>query len=513
MKKSCLIDISRFRVPTFERMKSMLVNIRDYGYEQVFFNFEHTFKIESHPLIGSEADGFTDREFKELDRYAAELDLELIPVFQSLGHVFHTLKWKKYQHLSETEHNWSLAISNEESYRLLDSFYEVVSSTFSSKYIHIGTDEVYDLLDGQSKHLLQSGRTKFEYYVDHILRLKDMAAKYGKKIMIWGDMIEKAPEVLAQLGDEVVICYWNYGLVEMPAIYGEIHNRVYVCPAIQSWISPFMRVSFAIKNMQQRYENCRQIDAYGFMITDWGDGGHLHPLSFTEKMFEMGIKIFSGEQEPFLKVNSKLMQSLVKALDEIHYADYLNCDGLIRREKYFTRLLFHEYIFHGEAFLMQSDEQLALLLDKSVFLMELAGKVERDNLKDEFEEELMLFVDHTLLLAEKVAIHCDFRKGAAFDEVAAKVDRFIYRQRAWFSRFSMSWLKSCQPMGLYFHYHYIKQQEIDLLAEVSSIKGLRPGYDYKRVEKRTVYGDPDYDNMFLINSFSALNKLWDDYRL
>lgn len=513
MKKSCLIDISRFRVPTFERMKTMLANISDYGYEQVFFNIEHTFKIAAHPLIGSEADGFTDSEFKELDNYAAELNLELIPVYQSLGHVFHTLKWKKYQHLSETEHNWSLAIGNEESYELLDSFYKVVASTFRSEYIHIGTDEVYDLLEGQSKQLLESGRTRFEYYIDHILRLKDMAAKYGKKIMIWGDMIEKAPEVLEQLGDEVVICYWNYGLVDMPAIYGEINNRVYVCPAIQSWISPFMRLSFAIKNMQQRYENCKQIEAYGFMITDWGDGGHLHPLSFTEKMFEMGIKIYNGESNPALNVNSELMQKIVKLLDKIHFADYLNCDGLIRREKYFTRLLFHEYIFHGEAFLMQSDEQLAYLLESCSMLKDLAGKVDRQRLRDEFEEDLMLFVEHTLLLAEKASIHCAFRNGMAYDELSLKVDSFIYRQRAWFSQFSLRWLKSCQPMGLYFHYHYIQQQEKDLLSEMRSIEELKPGYDYQQLEKRTVYGDPNYDNMFLINSFAALNRLWEDYRL
>lgn len=513
MKSSCLVDISRFRVPTFERMKTMLANIKSYGYEQVFFNIEHTFKIESHPLIGSEADGFTDKQFRELDSYAAELDLELIPVFQSLGHLFHTLKWKKYQHLSETEHNWSLAIGNEESYELLDSFYKVVASTFRSDYIHIGTDEVYDLLDGQSRHLLESGRTKFEYYIDHILRLKDMAAKYGKKIMIWGDMLEKAPEVLEQLGDDVIICYWNYGLVDMHTIYGEIDNKVYVCPATQSWISPFIRVNFAIKNMQKRYENCKQIDAYGFMITDWGDGGHLHPLSFTEKMFEMGIKIYDGEKEPSLDLNSELMQDIVNALDAIHFADYLNYDGLIRREKYFTRLLFHEYIFHGEAFLMQSDEQLDFLLNRCELLRELADRVDRQNLSDEFEEDLLLFVDHTLLLAEKVSIHCDFRKGLSSDELGNKVDKLIYRLREWFSRFTVRWISTCQPMGLYFHYHYMKQQEMDLLSEVRSLQGLKPGYDYSQIEKITVYGDPGYDNMFLINSFAALNRLWDDYRL
>ena len=44
-KTGCLIDISRFRVPTLDRMNRMLSNLAGQGHEIVLLNIEHVFLL------------------------------------------------------------------------------------------------------------------------------------------------------------------------------------------------------------------------------------------------------------------------------------------------------------------------------------------------------------------------------------------------------------------------------------------------------------------------------------
>ena len=114
--KACMVDISRFRVPTISRMKKMIKNLSEVGYDTIFYNIEHVFKIPGHPKIGSEADGYTIEEFKELDIYAKENNIEIIPLIQSFGHMFHILKHPEYDSICESEKKWSLSI-NDDTYK------------------------------------------------------------------------------------------------------------------------------------------------------------------------------------------------------------------------------------------------------------------------------------------------------------------------------------------------------------------------------------------------------------
>ena len=69
-RTGCLLDISRFRVPIMDRMKIILSNLSKQGHSIVFFNIEHVFKTDVFPKIGSEADGFNEKEFRDIDKHA-----------------------------------------------------------------------------------------------------------------------------------------------------------------------------------------------------------------------------------------------------------------------------------------------------------------------------------------------------------------------------------------------------------------------------------------------------------
>lgn len=509
VKKACMLDISRYRVPTKKRVYQTFKFLKTCGYNQIFFNIEHVFKRNSQPVIGCDADGFSAAEFKQIDRYAVKLGLEITPVIQSFGHMFHIIKWPQYAHLAETERKWSVCMS-EETYDFLDSYYAEVAQSFIGEYIHVGGDEVYDMLLGKSAHLLNSGKSKDELFLEHILKLKELATKHGKKICIWDDMIRKNPAVLEKLGESVRICYWNYDFNPFPAGYDKLVNPIYVCPGTQTWKSLFPRIGYSVKNLKQRYEDYKTIGAYGFMVTDWGDAGHLHPVSFSEKMLEMAIKIFNGEDIHGLATGNSAVDRMCAILDEIHQGGYLNGELVRDKNEFVTKHLLHDYIFRGKSLAVQTDVQLQELIQKNIVLQELASNCK---FKSEFEKDLEIFVMLTNLLAEKVRINLAFRKGEKSDTVIQNCEMLIFNLRRWLTKYLQLWLKTSQPLGVHFQIHFFKKIETDIIGEINWLKTLPSQGDYQSIEKLNIYDQPEYLNLFSVGNAEAKNFLWNEYRL
>ncbi|MCK5759826.1 MAG: family 20 glycosylhydrolase [Candidatus Delongbacteria bacterium] len=502
--KACMIDISRFRVPTISRMKKMIKNLSEIGYDTVFYNIEHAFKIPNHPKIGSEADGYTIKEFKELDVYAKENLIEIIPLIQSFGHMFHILKYPEYENICESEKKWSLSI-NDETYKFISDLYKATSKAFSSKYIHIGGDEVYDMASGKSKYLLKQGLTKDEIFLDHILKLKEIANSYDKKIIIWGDMVENNPDIMEKLGENAILCYWNYGFEDMPETYKGLGNNTLVCPGINTWKSFFPRYDFAIKNFQLMKERSDLIFAKGFMITDWGDAGHIHPVSFTENLFKIAYKVFNGEEITQFTTNEKL-DEIIKILDEIHFGGYLNAENVKGHGEYVTKHLFHEYVFKGKGFASQTTKQLNSIIDKIEELKFISETIEYST---ELEQDIRLFIDQTILFSKKIELHLMYRNNESSLSINIKAEEFIIALRKWFATFMKRWLNGYQPMGLYFHIHFMKKIEKDIIDGLKCLLGTR----FNEIKKETIYDDPEYLNLFSVGNSDALIKLWDEYRL
>ena len=510
-KTGCLIDISRFRVPSLGRMKLMLSNLAEQGHEIVLLNIEHVFKTPVFPVIGSEADGYTEDEFREMDIHAGACGIELIPSFQSFGHMFHILKWDEYSHLAETDARWSICISDE-SYDFLDRYYEVITRTFSSKLIHIGCDEVYDMFEGKSRHLLAS-KSRNELFYDHIMKVKEIAAKYGKEILVWGDMIERDKAVLKRIGDQAGVCYWMYDMRDLPEAYQTVNNDIYVCSGNNAWKSFFPRIRYAAANMKLMLSYFKELDAYAFMITDWGDGGHFHPASITEKLARLGRDIYDGKDAINLDLGDDKINKLVDMMDELHGGAFLNAKRHNVGSEYCTQMLFHEYVFSGTGFADQSDEQIDTLLEKIDAVRRSDGEInwcKNDLMDEELMEDLRLFIDKTYVFGKKVELHKGFRMQMPYDDLKKMTDDFVISLRKWLAVFMKRWLTSYQPMGLYFHIHFMKMLEINTFEELEKIKKKR---DYKDLEKHHIYDIPEYTNIREVCNIEGLNILWKKYML
>lgn len=127
-------------------VKSFIRDLAKYKINMLVWEWEDKLAYESRPEIGAPG-AFTIEEMQEFTRYAKEYHIELTPLVQGLGHVSFILKWPQYQELREVEgSDWEFCPLEDGTYNVLfDLWDEAIKATPGSKYIHIGSDETFEL--------------------------------------------------------------------------------------------------------------------------------------------------------------------------------------------------------------------------------------------------------------------------------------------------------------------------------------------------------------------------------
>ena len=181
-----MVDMSRNAVMNTDTVKMMLRKMALMGMNAFMLYTEDTYEIDGRPYFGYMRGRYTKDELRELDAYATSLGIELIPCIQMLGHLETHLKWDAaipYKDASST-----LLVGADETYRLIDDMLDTVSECFTTKRIHIGMDETYDL--GKGNYLTKNGyRPQRDIYMEHLKRVTDMVHARGMKPMMWSDMM------------------------------------------------------------------------------------------------------------------------------------------------------------------------------------------------------------------------------------------------------------------------------------------------------------------------------------
>jgi len=129
-----------------EYVESFIHELARYKINMLVWEWEDKFEYPSHPEIGAPG-AFTMQEMQEITMYARKYHVQLVPLVQGLGHVSFILKWPQHSHLREiAASNWEFCPLKEGSYELLfDLWDDAIEATPGSEYIHIGSDETYEL--------------------------------------------------------------------------------------------------------------------------------------------------------------------------------------------------------------------------------------------------------------------------------------------------------------------------------------------------------------------------------
>ncbi|MBW2273583.1 MAG: family 20 glycosylhydrolase [Deltaproteobacteria bacterium] len=274
--RGVMLDVSRGKVPTAETLHSIVDRCVELKLNALMLYTEHTFRFRRHPEIGAAASPLEAETLRELDRYAAERHVQLIPSLQSLGHMDHILALPAYRELAESEMGWTICPTDPAAIDLLRDLYDEYLPNFRSRLFNANCDEPADLGAGRSaarsQRLGPGG-----LYLEHVDCLRALAGAHGKRTMIWGDVVHVHPERIPEIDRSLILLDWWY---EAPFDYERVKRFAdagidfAVCPGTSTWNSLFPRVENAELNITRWAEAGRKHRAMGLLVTDWGDWGH-----------------------------------------------------------------------------------------------------------------------------------------------------------------------------------------------------------------------------------------------
>jgi hypothetical protein len=267
----------------------------------------------------------TGAEIRRLDARCRELGIDLVPNQNSFGHLRHFLKHPKLKKLAEISEPYkdasgefvrrpsTLAPNHPGSLLFLRKLYDELLPNFSSEFFNVGCDETWDLGRGQSKTLCEA-KGKGRVYLDFLKQIHREVSARGKRMMFWGDIILKYPMLirgLAKIGRadlpvgqdaqqrvptiNVIALNWGYEadhLFEKEAAqFAKAKIPFYVCPGTSTWQTLIGKHDNALTNLRAAAKAGKKFGAIGYLITDWGDGGHPQPLAVSWPMFLAGASL------------------------------------------------------------------------------------------------------------------------------------------------------------------------------------------------------------------------------
>ena len=300
--RGVMLDISRDKVPTLATLRMLVDRLAHWKVNQLELYMEHTFAYAGHEVVWKDASPLTPEEIRSLDAYCAARHVELVPNQNSFGHMHRWLVHEPYRKLAECpdgfEHPWNwrgepygLSATDPASLTFLEGLYDQLLPNFQSRVFNVGLDEPLDLGCGRSKAACES-RGAGRLYVDFLKEVHARVKSRGHTMAFWADTITSSPELIAEVPNDAIALEWGY---EANHPFAEHLVRLrgaglecYVCPGTSSWNSFAGRTHNAIENIAKAAREGWAAGATGLLITDWGDHGHLQPLSVSYLGFVLG---------------------------------------------------------------------------------------------------------------------------------------------------------------------------------------------------------------------------------
>ena len=199
-------DISRGPIVSMDYLKRLIPMMAECKLNAFSLYTEHTFKTQCHPDIAP-TDAFTAEEIKELEDYCRPYHIQIIGNQQCFGHFEEILCNPFYSDLADTK--WNLNPAKEETYQFLEDHLREVARAYKSPYFNINCDETESLGQGYAKAYVDSLGAETVYY-QHVNRVNRMLRPYRKRVLMWGDIADKHPEILDNLDSDIYLIAWSY---------------------------------------------------------------------------------------------------------------------------------------------------------------------------------------------------------------------------------------------------------------------------------------------------------------
>jgi hexosaminidase len=305
-RRGVMLDISRGRVPKLETLLDLAEKLSDFKINELQLYTEHTFAYRNYKSVWQSWGALTGEEIRKLDARCRELGIDLVPNQNSFGHLRYFLEDPKLKKLAEIAEPYedaskefvrrptTLAPNHPGTLPFLRGLYHELLPHFSSEFFNIGGDETWDLGKGQSQKLCEQ-KGKGVVYLDFLKKVQREVAARNKKMMFWGDIILKYPQLIRTLPKNVIALNWGYEtdhpFAKEAAQFAKAKIPFYVCPGTSTWQTMIGKHDNAFANLRAAAQAGKKFGALGYLNTDWGDGGHPQPLAVSWPLFLAGAAL------------------------------------------------------------------------------------------------------------------------------------------------------------------------------------------------------------------------------
>lgn len=284
-------DLSRNAVMTPNALERMLCRMALMGFTEAYLYTEDTYELPDYPFFGYMRGRYSAEDIRHLDKFAADLGIELIPCIQTLGHLERFLHWESSASLRDTPD--VLLVGDKNSEHLIEAMIAQCRKCYHTHKIHVGMDEAMNL--GLGRYLKKNGfKNSFSIMQQHVRRVADIAEKYDFQPMMWSDMyfrcasptndyyendITIPSRVMDSAPDNMELVYWDYyhDHEDFYDRYIKLHQQfkapLRFAGGMWTWLGPAIDYDVFFKNTAPALRSCLKNGVQNVMITTWGDDG------------------------------------------------------------------------------------------------------------------------------------------------------------------------------------------------------------------------------------------------
>lgn len=287
------LDLSRNGVLHVAIVKKMLVYAAVMGYTHLYLYLEDTFTVPGEPYHGYLRGRYSETDLREIDDFAARLQIEVVPAIQTLAHLDQLLQWAPYESVREDQH--TLLVGEPVTYKLISQWLRTLSAIFRSRRIHLGLDEATGVGHGQylQHHAYQDQRVLIS---EHITKVVALCRDLGLRPEIWSDFIYHALDLdqlpgyypvaarldktaAAALPKDIAYGYWDYGerdeanyrrRLQKHRLFGD---HIHFAGAVHTYGNLVPNYGKSWQALAPALAACQAEKVEQVMCTTWGDDG------------------------------------------------------------------------------------------------------------------------------------------------------------------------------------------------------------------------------------------------
>ena len=285
-----MLDMSRGGVMKVEAVKRMIDAHAALGLNMMMLYTEDTYTVPEAPYLGYLRGRYTEKELREMDDYAADSGVELVPCVQTLAHLEQFLQWDVNREIKDND--CVLMIDEPKTYEWIRAALTALRRCFRTNRIHIGMDEAHGV--GLGEYYQKHGPVdRFALLTRHLNRVVDICKELEFKPIMWSDMFYRlgskindyydpeavVPEsAIAEIPD-VALCYWDYYhtdekfYADMLEGHRRMGKEVVFAGGIWTWAGILPHVRKTNATAYPALRACLKAGIGTVLATSWGDDG------------------------------------------------------------------------------------------------------------------------------------------------------------------------------------------------------------------------------------------------